>query len=87
MFSAKPVIASVDEDSDTALCMMDSGAGWCVAPEDVNALSMAIQQAYHSSGKVLKNKGKVGLEYALRTFSKESNLTILAKAIYNVLAS
>lgn len=87
MFSAKPVIASVDEDSDTALCVIDSGAGWCVAPEDVNALSMAIQRAYHSSGEVLNNKGKDGQEYALRVFSKESNLTILTNAIYSVLAS
>ena len=43
MFSAKPVIASVDEDSDTALCIVESGAGWRIAPEDVTALSVAFQ--------------------------------------------
>ena len=87
MFSAKPIIASVDEDSDTALCVEESGAGWRVAPENATTLSMAFQQAFHSHREVLHKMGTSGLGYASRVFSKERNLAILVKAIEEVLVS
>ena len=87
MFSTKPIIASVDEDSDTAQCVVESGAGWRIAPEDVTALSVVFQQAFHSSAEVLRNKGAAGLEYALQVFSKNSNLRILVNAVDSVMVS
>ena len=38
MFSAKPVIACVDKDSDTANVIEQANCGWIVPPEDSEAL-------------------------------------------------
>ena len=62
MFSAKPIIASVDDDSDTAECVEKSGAGWVVHPEDIVSLSKAMQQAYNEPSEVLVSKGKSGFD-------------------------
>jgi len=47
MAAARPVIASVDPDSDTWQLIEGAGCGICVDPEDVQGLSMAIESLYH----------------------------------------
>ena len=80
MFSAKPIIASVDDDSDTAECVEKSGAGWVVHPEDIVSLSKAMQQAYNEPSEVLVSKGKSGFDYAMKEFLKERNIDIICRA-------
>ena len=79
MFSAKPIIASVDNDSDTAECVKKSGAGWVVGPEDISSLSKAMQQAYNESPEVLALKSKSGFDYAMKEFLKEKNIDIICR--------
>ena len=80
MFSAKPIIASVDHDSDTAECVQKSGAGIVVKPEDPSCLSEAMKSFFSESSAQLKKIGEDGYIYAIHVFSKERNRNILCKA-------
>lgn len=79
MLSAKPIIACVDADSDSAECIEKSGAGWVVKPEDPLSLSETMQSVCCESSDVLKAKGKRGFEFAIKEFSKDTNCRLLCK--------
>ena len=81
MFSAKPIIGALDEDSDTANAIIESGCGVVVEPEDVGALASTMKEMAAKDRKELKLMGQKGIEYALARFSKESNMKKLIKAI------
>lgn len=81
LFSAKPVIASVDADSDTARCILDSSCGWLVEPEAVEGLTTAMQRAYGTPQEQLESMGQRGYDYAIQTFSKAKNLPLLYATI------
>lgn len=74
MFSKKPVIACVDEDSDTALALKEGVCGWVLPPENVAALSECMRKVSGLSAEELLDKGKKGFDYSIRNFSKKSNL-------------
>lgn len=84
-FSSKPVIASVDEDSDTASCIKESDAGWIASPEDVESIATTMRNAYSSSQEELRAKGKRGFDYAIEHFTKQSNLKKLVDACISVI--
>lgn len=83
MFSAKPVLASVDADSDSAKCILDAKAGWVCEPEDVSALSRAMMKCYETSKNTLNSMGKSGFNYAIEDFSRTKNL----QKLYDVCVS
>ena len=85
MFSAKPIIASVDADSDTAECVRGSGAGWVAEPESVKSLGKCMEQAFYSSEDILRQKGGRGYDYAMDKFSKKENLEILSRICVDIL--
>ena len=85
MFSAKPIIASVDTDSDTAECVRSSGAGWVAEPESVKSLGMCMEESFHSSEDILRQKGRRGYNYAIEKFSKKKNLEILNRICVDIL--
>jgi glycosyltransferase involved in cell wall biosynthesis len=85
MFSAKPVLASVDAESDTALCIKESDAGWVAMPEDVESITAAMKTAYSSSKEELRAKGKRGFDYAINHFSKQKNLCKLTDICISVI--
>ena len=87
MFSAKPIIASVDSVSDTALCILESDSGWVARPEDVGSIVEAMTQAYHSTKDELTRKGRNGFEYAIEHFSKQKNLERLVNTCIDVISS
>lgn len=87
MFSAKPVLASVDTESDTALCIRECDAGWVAIPEDVESIANAMKAIYSSSKEELQAKGKRGFDYAIENFSKQKNLRKLTDACINVINS
>ena len=60
MFSEKPIIASVDLDCDTAMCVRESDCGWVVEPESPQAISKAMIEAFNTSNDELKQKGLRG---------------------------
>jgi glycosyltransferase involved in cell wall biosynthesis len=74
MFSGKPVIACVEEESDTAAVIKQANCGWVVAPEDINAISGAMKMAASLPKEELENYGRSGHNYALENFSKTCNL-------------
>ncbi len=74
MFSKKPVLASVDAESDTALCILNSKAGWVALPEDISSIAEAMRQAYASSEEDLKIMGDNGFKFAIENLSKLKNL-------------
>lgn len=80
MFSAKPVLASVDSESDTARCINDSNAGWVCEPENEEQISNLMQKIVGLNKEELNTMGTLGREYAVKEFSRTENLKILANA-------
>lgn len=85
MFSAKPVLASVDDDSDTAKCIRDAGAGWICQPEDVDTLAIAMKKCVDTDVEALKTMGEKGFSYAIEEFSRTKNLQKLFDACVGVI--
>ena len=81
MFSAKPIIACVDLDSDTAKAIRQAECGWVVPPEDMKALSQAMITSYSTPFDERINCGMNGLIFALGNYSKKVNLKELVTII------
>ena len=81
MFSARPILAVVDHDSDVASAIRDSGCGWIVDPENPAALCKRMRKISLESKENLRRMGLLGREYALKNYSRESNLTKLVSII------
>lgn len=85
MFSSKPIIGSLDVESDTAKAINNSGCGLVVPPEDetefIEALNIALKWSSHER----ERKGKLGFEYAMQHFSKKNNLSKLVSIINRLL--
>ena len=87
MFSAKPVIACVDDNSDTALAVIDSRCGWVEEPENINKLKECMQKAATTEKKILQEMGENGFNFAMTHFSRRSNLPKLCKVYEDILDS
>lgn len=81
MFSAKPIIACVDDESDTANSIGSANCGWIVPPENVSMLSTKLQEVINLPKSELVQKGENGRNYALRNLSKKENLNKLVSII------
>ena len=84
MFSAKPVIACVDEESDTARIIKEADCGWIVPPENFDALTKIMKKVVYIDDKELLRLGTNGFNYAVENFSKEKNLDKLVKNITEI---
>jgi colanic acid biosynthesis glycosyl transferase WcaI len=69
--SGRPILASVDEGSDTWKLVQKSEAGICVPPEDPGALAAAIEQLRHNAS-LCQRFGEKGREYALQNHSPQT---------------
>lgn len=81
MFSAKPIIATVDHDSDTANAIREAGCGWVVEPDNPAALAALMQEVCEMSKEELDSIGLKGREFALKHYSKNINLSNLVRII------
>nr|WP_303776210.1 glycosyltransferase family 4 protein [Bacteroides intestinalis] len=82
MFSKKPIIGSLDVQSDTARAIIESDCGLVVEPENEQALINAFKEAVHCwNFEVLKRKGENGFDYAMKRFSRKHNLSLVTKII------
>jgi colanic acid biosynthesis glycosyl transferase WcaI len=70
MAAARPVVASVDPDSDTRQLIERAGCGICVDPEDVQELSLAIESLYHDRGKA-SLLGRRGREFLISNWDRK----------------
>jgi glycosyltransferase involved in cell wall biosynthesis len=83
LFSKKPVIACVDENSDSAFAIKYSDCGWVIPPENVELLVKCMKDVSELSSDQLLLKGKAGFDYAIEKFSKKNNLKKLLDLIAN----
>lgn len=81
MFSAKPIIASVDESSEVAQIICSNDCGWVVPPEDINELAHIMHEAYNASSATLSDLGKKAQEFAVTYLSRKSNLRKLVQIL------
>lgn len=81
MFSAKPIIGSLDIKSDTASAIKKADAGIVVEPENEEALAKAMLEISQWSKQTLKNKGENGFNYALSHLSRANNLEKIVSLI------
>lgn len=81
MFSAKPIIACVDEDCDTANVINDANCGWILPPDDQDNLTQIMKMVAGLAEEELQQKGLNGFEYAIKHFSKRNNLKKLITII------
>jgi len=81
MFSKKPIIASVDIDSDSARVINEAKAGWVIEPENIDMLIDAMREASLTKKSELELKGENGFNFAMKNLSKRNNLKQLVKAI------
>lgn len=85
MFSAKPIIAAVDHDSDTAEAIKSANCGWIVEPENAFALKDVMQKTLNMSKEEMRIMGLKGRDYALKHFSKKNNLPKLVHIIEDII--
>ncbi len=83
LFSAKPVIACVEEESDVANILKEANCGFVVAPEDMLSLSNEMKKANSMGNNVLKEMGNRGRLYAEKFLSKHANLKRVIALINN----
>jgi glycosyltransferase involved in cell wall biosynthesis len=81
MFSGRPVLATIDEDSDTAAVIHDAACGWIGPPEDQQWLSAKMKAIVAMAPRQLATLGANGREFALVYFSKTQGARQLAQTV------
>ena len=84
MFSKKPVIASLDSDSDSAKVINDANSGWVVEPENMNMLIDVMREVSYMTKSVLEVRGHNGFKFAMKNFSKKNNLRKIINIILEI---
>ena len=81
MFSGKPILASIDRDSEAANIIEKNTCGWVVEPENEQQLIDSMTRALITNSRLLKKMGENSLEYAMTHLSRKSNLRTLISII------
>jgi len=81
LFSTKPVLATVDSESDTARLIQEAECGWVGAPEDLDWLSDKLRNISTTSPITLNTLGQNGRIFGLKYFSKSKCIAQLAQVI------
>ncbi len=81
LFSAKPVIATVDLDSDTARFVRQAECGWVGEADDLAWLVNKMKEVAQLQIEQLETIGRRGKEFGLAHFSKSTGVARLAETI------
>jgi len=81
MFSAKPILATVDAESDTARFILEAQCGWVGEPENVDWLAKKMTEIAAMPADVLSEMGAKGREYGLKHFSKGEGVRKLGEVV------
>ena len=81
LFSAKPVIASVDLDSDTARFVRQADCGWVGEAGDLSWLTNKMKEVSQLSMEQLETLGQNGKIFGMTLFSKSAGVIRLADTI------
>ncbi len=71
LLAARPVIVSIDADSDTARLVREAGAGLVTAPGNVEDFCQALTTLYHDASW-RERLGRSGAEFIARQYSPEA---------------
>jgi colanic acid biosynthesis glycosyl transferase WcaI len=71
MLAARPVVASVDENSDLAQVLRSAGAGIVTAPGNVEDFCQALTTLYQNAAQ-RERMGRSGAEFMARTYSPQA---------------
>jgi glycosyltransferase involved in cell wall biosynthesis len=85
MYSAKPIIACVPNDSDTARVINEAECGYVVELENEDLLVNTMKKIYRLNKSDLMRMGNNGRNYALQHLSKNANLPKMISLIENLL--
>lgn len=84
LLARRPVLASVDADSDAARCIREAECGWILPPDDVAGLAAGMRAVAERDLGTLTQRGLSGARYGAIHFSKATTLprisSILAQA-------
>lgn len=83
MFSAKPILGSLDTDSDTAFAIINANAGIVVEPENEEKLIKALKEISSWNSEELTLIGENAYRYSMNHFSKKENLKKIVNIIIN----
>lgn len=79
LMAAKPVLATVDAESDTADCINKAGCGWIGEPEHVEWLAGKMREVATLPMDELHRLGMLGRAYAMANFSKTQGVKCVAR--------
>lgn len=82
MAAARPVLASAEADTETALLLRESGAGLCVAPESSEALAGGLRELRDAARR--ESMGVKGRKWVEEWYSKESVIAAYDRMIRTV---
>ena len=74
MVSGKPVLATIDIESDSAKAIRDSQSGWIRSPEDIDSLADSMRSVVNTSPTELRNRGMWAREYAMKNYSRHAGV-------------
>jgi colanic acid biosynthesis glycosyl transferase WcaI len=83
LLAAKPVLATVLPESDTAQVIENAGCGWIVPPDNVDLLAKKVEDVAGLPFQELEEMGLAGREYALNNFTSETLLPKVIQIIEN----
>lgn len=86
LLSAKPVLAAVDQQSESARIVAAGNCGWIVPPEESNVLAERMREVTRKSPAELAAHGLRGREYALEHLSKKRGVHRLASILLEAAA-
>ncbi|MCX5871330.1 MAG: glycosyltransferase family 4 protein [Deltaproteobacteria bacterium] len=81
LFSSKPVLATVDPESDTARLIQEAECGWVGVPEDLDWLASKMREVAAISVDELMIRGRNGQLFGLNNFSKSHGVERLAQLV------
>ena len=81
LFSAKPVLATVEENSDTARVISQAACGWKGDSENLPWLAGKMRTVASLKASELQAYGQNGLQYGRANFSKSQGVSHLAELV------
>jgi hypothetical protein len=87
LFSSKPVLATVDPDSDTARLIQEAECGWVGLSEDLDWLACKMREISVMPEDQLTVRGFNGQKFGLKNFSKSRCVNQLAQVILSAVSA
>jgi glycosyltransferase involved in cell wall biosynthesis len=87
LFSSKPVLATVDPDSDTASLIQKAECGWIGPPEDLDWLPCRMREISVMPEDELTVRGCSGQKFGLKNFSKSYGVKQLSQLVLSAISA